>query len=80
MNINSSINCNTYANIIEINNFLPYQKTNRLSKDKIIIKIYGTTPVIAGRLLPLEIYTFSDNNFIDKVDENTMDFDTALLI
>jgi hypothetical protein len=62
------VNCKFYANIIEVKDFIKFVPSTRILKDTIQIKIYGQTSSDYGRVLPLEIYTFYNEDFTDLVD------------
>ena len=80
INGNNKIDCKGYSNILEITGFSKYIKTNRLNMDLIIIKLNGEVSENFGKMLPMEIYTYYDNNFRQKVDQSIKNPETSLII
>ncbi len=69
--MNEKINCQVYENILQVNNLEEYYSTKKERMDTIKIKFKGYIGKNSGKMLPLEIYTYKDEFYREKVDQNT---------
>ena len=73
LNSIDNIRCTAYSNVIEVSRFEMYQRSNKSNKDLISLAINGRVPSTNGSTLPIEIYTYQSEDFVNKIDQDTTD-------
>lgn len=65
-----AVKCQINSNVLSISNMLEYKRKYKSNADRVEVKVRATAPLAAGTQIPFEVYTYFDNQFSVKADEN----------